>query len=279
MTPVRKAVRKGFTLVELLLVITIILLISTLFLGLSTGDGGGLPAGQRLLASSIRTARAMALMNRGPTAGGVTYNGRYRLLILNDPNDEANHLRQFVIAVGGVGSADPELAGADPASVTNTSQAPYRWFSPEPPQLLPTGVVFVPPASDANTTMELAVAANTRRSSIGQLADQVGSNSLDSFSSSPPWMRYAPTIQPMPLAGMTAQYNPKNWYYVELQESGSSNHLGRVLLVLAKGVVRNTGVGQAAIDVGSVNQFAAISLRPNGDVTMTLDADEMDKAR
>jgi hypothetical protein len=52
-----------------------------------------------------------------------------------------------------------------------------------------------------------------------------------------------------------------------------------VLLVLAKGVVRNTGVGQAAIDVGSENQFAAISLRPNGDVSMTLDADEMNVAR
>jgi len=279
MTAVRQAVRKGFTLVELLLVITIILLISTLFLGLSTGDGGGLPAGQRFLASSIRTARAMALMNRGPGDTGVTYGGRYRLLILNDPNDEANHLRQFVIAVGGVGSADPALAGRDPAAIANTSDPAYRWFSPEPPQLLPTGVVFVPPASDATTTMELAVAANTRRSSIGQLADQLGSNSLDSFSSSPPWMMYAPTTQPMALGAMTAEFNPKRWYYVELEGSGSSNHLGRVLLVLAKGVVRNTGSGRAAIDVGSENQFAALSLRPNGDVSMTLDADEMDKAR
>lgn len=279
MTSVRKAVRKGFTLVELLLVITIILLISTLFLGLSTGDGGGLPAGQRFLASSIRTARAMALMNRGPDTSGVTYNGRYRLLILNDPDDEANHLRQFVIAVGGVGSADPALSGADPSTVTNTSTAPYRWFSPEPPQLLPTGVVFVPPASDSATTMSLAVASNTRRSSIGQLADQIGSNAKDFPASSPPSMIYAPTSQPMALADMTAEFNPKRWYYVELQGSGASNHLGRVLLVLAKGVVRNTGAGRAAIDVGSENQFAALALRPNGDVSMTLDADEMDTAR
>ena len=127
--------------------------------------------------------------------------------------------------------------------------------------------------------MELAVAANTRRSSIGQLADQIGSNTKDSPASSPPWMEYAPTTQPMALSEMTAEFNPKRWYYVELQGSGSSNHLGRVLLVLAKGVVRNTGVGRAAIDVGSENQFAALSLRPNGDVSMTLDADEMDMAR
>jgi len=44
-------------------------------------------------------------------------------------------------------------------------------------------------------------------------------------------------------------------------------------------VVRNTGTGKAMIDITSENQFAALSLRPNGDVTMTLDADEMDKAK
>jgi prepilin-type N-terminal cleavage/methylation domain-containing protein len=164
---VRSIARKGFTLVELLVVITIILLISSLFLGLSTGDGGGLPAGQRFIASSVRTVRAMALMNRGPGNTGVTYANRYRLLILNDPDDEVNHLRQFVIAVGGVSSAD--LAGADPTTITNTSVAPYRWFSPEPAQMLPTGVVFVPPASDTATTLSLTItAANTRRSIIGR---------------------------------------------------------------------------------------------------------------
>ena len=96
--------RRGFTLVELLVVITIILMISGLFLGLSPGDGGGLAAGQRIVGSSLRTLRAMALMNRGAGTSGVTYAPRYRLLILNDPDDEVNHLRQFVIAVGGVSS-------------------------------------------------------------------------------------------------------------------------------------------------------------------------------
>ncbi len=160
---VRSIARKGFTLVELLVVITIILLISSLFLGLSAGDGGGLPAGQRFIASSIRTVRAMALMNRGPGTTGVTYANRYRLLILNDPDDEVNHLRQFVIAVGGVSSAD--LGGADPSTITNTSVAPYKWFSPEPAQMLPTGVVFVPPSNDTATTLSVTLAANTRRTS------------------------------------------------------------------------------------------------------------------
>jgi len=274
---VRSIARKGFTLVELLVVITIILLISSLFLGLSPGDGGGLPAGQRLIASSIRTVRAMALMSRGPGNGGVTYCGRYRLLILNDPDDEVNHLRQFVIAVGGVSSAD--LGGVDPSTITKTAVTPYKWFSPEPAQLLPTGVLFVPPASDTQTTMALAVAGNTRRSIIGQLADNVPASTYDSPISTPPWMVYAPTNQPMTLTDQTVDYNGKTWFYIELQGSGASNHLGRVLIVLAQGIVRNVGSKKAVIEASSENKFAAISLRPNGDVSMTLDADEMDKAK
>jgi hypothetical protein len=91
-------------------------------------------------------------------------------------------------------------------------------------------------------------------------------------------MTYAPVSQPTPLSGM-AGLNPKKWFYVELQDSGASNHSGRVLLVLVKGVVRNAGPGKAAIDVASESQFAALSLRPNGEVTMTLDEFEMDTAK
>ena len=274
---VRSLARKGFTLVELLVVITIILLISSLFLGLTPGDGGGLAAGQRVIGSSLRTLRAMALMNRGPGVGGVSYATRCRLLILNDPDDEVNHLRQVVLVVGGVSAADLKL---DPSSYTDTTTTPYRWFSPEAPQLLPKGVVFVPPANDTGTTMSLSVAAGTRRSTIGPVADNIANKApLDSPTSSPPTMRYAPVTQPTVLDAIGADYNPKTWYYVELQGTGASNHLGRTLLVLALATARNTGPGRAAIDVSSETQFAAISLRPNGDISMTLDAGEMDTAK
>ena len=83
----------------------------------------------------------------------------------------------------------------------------------------------------------------------------------------------------MTLTEQTLDYNAKTWYYIELQGSGASNHLGRVLIVLAQGVVRNVGAKKAVIDASSESKFAAISLRPNGDVSMTLDADEMDKAK
>ena len=273
----RSLARKGFTLIELLVVITIILLISSLFLGLNAGDGGGLAAGQRMMGSSIRTLRAMALMNRGPGGTGITHAPRYRLLILNDPDDEVNHLRQVVLAVGGVSSTD--LGATNPASITNTSSLPYKWYSPEPAQMLPAGVVFVPPASDVGTTMQLAVASGTRRSNIGQVADNITGSAQDSPATNPPTMTYAPVSQATALAAMGTDFNPKKWYYIELQGTGASNHLGRTILVLALGTVRNTGAGRAAIDVAAESQFAAVMLRPNGDISMTLDSDEMERAR
>ena len=273
----RSLARKGFTLIELLVVITIILLISSLFLGLNAGDGGGLAAGQRMLGSSIRTLRAMALMNRGPVGTGITHAPRYRLLILNDPDDEVNHLRQVVLAVGGVSSTD--LGATNPASITNTASLPYKWYSPEPAQMLPAGVVFVPPASDVGTTMQLAVASGTRRSNIGQVADNITGSAQDSPTTNPPTMTYAPVSQATALAAMGTDFNPKKWYYIELQGTGASNHLGRTILVLALGTVRNTGAGRAAIDVAAESQFAAVMLRPNGDISMTLDSDEMERAR
>jgi len=273
----RSLARKGFTLIELLVVITIILLISSLFLGLNAGDGGGLAAGQRMMGSSIRTLRAMALMNRGPGGTGITHAPRYRLLILNDPDDEVNHLRQVVLAVGGVSSTD--LGATNPASITNTASLPYKWYSPEPAQMLPAGVVFVPPASDVGTTMQLAVASGTRRSNIGQVADNITGSAQDSPATNPPTMTYAPVSQATALAAMGTDFNPKKWYYIELQGTGASNHLGRTILVLALGTVRNTGAGRAAIDVAAESQFAAVMLRPNGDISMTLDSDEMERAK
>lgn len=273
----RSLARKGFTLIELLVVITIILLISSLFLGLNAGDGGGLAAGQRMMGSSIRTLRAMALMNRGPGGTGITHAPRYRLLILNDPDDEVNHLRQVVLAVGGVSSTD--LGAINPASITNTASLPYKWYSPEPAQMLPAGVVFVPPASDVGTTMQLAVASGTRRSNIGQVADNITGSAQDSPATNPPTMTYAPVSQATALAAMGTDFNPKKWYYIELQGTGASNHLGRTILVLALGTVRNTGAGRAAIDVAAESQFAAVMLRPNGDISMTLDSEEMERAK
>ncbi len=272
-------VRRGFTLIELLVVITIILLISALFLNLSTGDGGGLMGGQRMVGASIRSVRAMALMNRGALGTGVSYNARYRLLILNDPTDPVNHLHKYMVAVGSVDS-NSLAAGVDPSTVTSTSDSRYKWYTPDAATLLPSGVYFIPPASESNTLVNKpADFTGTwvgRATIIGQIADNAVANSNDS-PNSPPWMTFAAdgVNQPKTLSDMTA-LNGKKWFYVELQSGGASNHLGRVVLVVANAVLRlDPGTNKANLDIINANQFAAISLRPNGDIAMTTDPDEL----
>jgi len=270
--PSKPGSRPGVTLVELLVVITIILLISSMFLSLSPGDGGGLPAGQRVIGTTLRTVRAMALMNRGTLGSGVPYNARYRLLILNDPENSEEHLRTVCVAVGAVTSAD--AAGDDPATV-RTDDLRYKWFAPEAPVRLPKGVYFVPPQGNTQTTVNFpagwTAGANTRRSIIGDLSDIPATGALD-VSAGTPRMTFAPVNQPTALSQM-ASLGAKQWFYVEIQPTGQSNHLGRVMLVLALGAVR-PGT-PANLDVSNESQFAAVAVRPSGEVSMTTDPNEM----
>jgi prepilin-type N-terminal cleavage/methylation domain-containing protein len=267
-------VRRGFTLIELLVVITIILLISAMFLGISTGDGGGLNGGQRIIASTIRSVRGMALMNRGAYSSGITYNGRYRLLILNDPTDPVNHLHQFVVAVGCVDSSKV-AAGVDPASVTDTASSAYVWFAPEQPTNLPNGVYFIPPKGSTTTINGpvddggvRAVLTDNQYSVIGPIADTASSGVLDT-TTSPPKMLFTPVNQPQALNA-----GGKSWYYMELQSTGASNHLGKVVLVFANAALRSDGK-TAELDITNIRQFAIVAVRPNGDVVISNDSDDI----
>jgi len=264
-------VRRGFTLIELLVVITIILLISAMFLGISTGDGGGLKGGQRIIASTIRSVRAMALMNRGAYSTGMTYNGRYRLLILNDPTDPVNHLHQFVVAVGCVDSSKVS-AGVDPSSISDTANSAYVWYAPEQPTNLPNGVYFIPPKGSLTTInkpVDTVDIPDNKYSQIGPIADTASSGVLDT-TTSPPKMLFTPVNQPQALNA-----NGKSWYYIELQSSGASNHLGKVILVFANAALRSDGK-TAELDIVSQSQFAIVAVRPNGDVVISNDSDDID---
>ena len=295
--------RRGFTLIELLIVVAVIILIATMMLGIRASNPDALSNGQRMMGDMLRIARVQAQMNRAAVPMPDTYpvsatkkwaptNFRYRLLIKCDPTDPDTHLREMVLVIGftGIGT-----------SVNN-----YVWFSPEPAVRLPPGVFFVPPnlnatngmASSPNPAVTLpsgtslsGTALTTRLSMIPRLGDTTGlvagtNEYLAPTTAQAPMMLYRPIFSP--LIGTTEVYyntasvhtaanGAKYWYYVELGPDGTNNHLGKVVLVLAEGVIvpnaSSNGVMLTAPD-----KFAGILLRRNGDISLTTDTDDFESA-
>ncbi|HAZ66624.1 MAG TPA: hypothetical protein DCY41_07710 [Opitutae bacterium] len=292
-----RRVRAGFTMVELLIVITVILILASMMLAIRPTNPEGLGNGQRMMADMLRIAKVQATMNRAavPRINGwlsnwAPANFRYRLLIKCEPSNPDTHLREMVIAIGCTG------IGATPAL--------YTWFSPEPPVRLPPGVFFVPPniavvngISGGTTTNPGVVmptdvplsgpSAATRLSKMPGLADVVGlvvgANEYCTPTSTTlaPMMLYRPIFTPGLAPSTGVYYNQTGvhtivgggsyWYYVELGPDGSNNHTGKVVLVLAEGV--NVGTQTR---LTSADKFAAILLRRNGDVTLTTDTNDLD---
>ncbi len=290
----RPRARRGFTLVELMIVISVILILASMMLAIQPTNPEGLANGQRMLASTLRSARAQAMANRAalPKPAGLSLNWapsdfRYRVLIKNDPTDPDRHLREVVIAIGvrGLGAS--------------TTAAKYAWFSPDPSIMLPPGVYFVPPVVDAapatgftNPAVTMPAGVNlagtssaTRLSRISALADPTGLTAGTYDQPSPtgsqaPMMLYRPVFAPNISTTVVtfdntsvhaAAQGAKQWFYVELGADGTSNHAGRVVLVVAEGA--NTG-GQVLLT--SPDKFGAIVLRRSGDLSLTTDSSEFE---
>lgn len=91
--------KRAFTLVELLVVISIILIASSvIFLGSGGGDGAKLSSSQRIVSGIAQGARGQAILKNAET----------RLIIHNDPSDPEKYLRYFGIVYWGEDSGGVE---------------------------------------------------------------------------------------------------------------------------------------------------------------------------
>jgi prepilin-type N-terminal cleavage/methylation domain-containing protein len=121
--------KRAFTLVELLVVISIILLASSvIFLGTGGGEGAKLSSAQRIVSGIAQGARGQAILKNTET----------RLIIHNDPSDPEKYLRYFGIVYYG-----DELDAA--GNVVNTG-----WLAATQGTYLPEGIYFSEPLSQSN---------------------------------------------------------------------------------------------------------------------------------
>jgi len=131
-------VKKGFTLVELMVVVAIIGVMMTMAASVlrDTGKGRGLDSGVEMLESLVREARATA-------QGNDTYT---RLIIASDPKDtsrDSRHLRYMTVQMF---RKDENQRGTYDGSRVDQSG---RWVSTSAGMTLPPGVYFSPTYSKA----------------------------------------------------------------------------------------------------------------------------------
>lgn len=196
-----KKIRRAFTLIELLAVIAIIGLLSAILAGLRPTSPVGLDGASTQAQSVFSLARAQAMLANNPDPDypdWKLYTPRARVIILNDPEDEDNHLRRMGVIVGGQ-LADPKGALAI-KSEKDLQESDLKWYAIGEGVLLPSGVYYVDNANGAVTKQILKSTMENK-----------------TFPSTP-------TMKvEFPRRRAQQSGSGKNWYYYEFLSSGAAN--------------------------------------------------------
>ncbi len=133
MKKISTRLRKGFTMVELMVVMAIMGLIMTMAAGVlrDAGKGRGVDSGVDLLESMVREARATAQGNDTCT----------RLVIVNEPNDHSANSRHLRFVTVQMLRKEENARGSYDGTEVETDG---RWVSVSAGVMLPPGVYFSP---------------------------------------------------------------------------------------------------------------------------------------
>lgn len=166
--------RRGFTLVELLAVVGLIMILATVVGVAFSGRSGAsaLPTAQRIAASGFQAARSTAILNpsvRDSAGNSVRLtNPRVRVLIHNDPSDPDRYLRFFGTVIG------------------NDTQG---WAAITQGTFLPSGLFFVPP--EGGQTVDGAIMPPRSLSSFdGNMNLNFPRTALSPAGTGPSWFFY-----------------------------------------------------------------------------------------
>ena len=227
--------KRGFTLVEILVVIAIIGIVASVIVGLRPGNPRGLEDARRIISSEFRVAQSKALLGGNPdrdSAVNERFNIRAGVLILNEPDDLDRHLRFVQPIVGGTDNAD------------KTNLADYYWYAAGEGVTLPQGVYFVPPN-----------AAGVRTRSENQLLE--GSSEV----------RIDPDVR---VKGQKFGEGKKSWY-LYLFDSNGQTYMTKAVVMLAEGQIDPSN---GDVDFGKDPFVSGFVVHRSGAISFTRDDEE-----
>lgn len=233
--------RKGFTLVELLAVMGIVMILAAVIIAIQPGNPQGLRASLDSAIGIFRGAKLRATSTENPDRNPDTnkfYNIRSRVLVLNDPGNQDEHLRLLRVIVGGTRTQDA------------TDTANYFWYVTDIDTVLPSGTYYVEP--DETSLQESRRSRITNRDGGGRTMR----------------LNYNPTV-----IAQAEGSGDREWYYYEFNHDGTSNMFAASFMI-SEG---DWDPANKKVIFRNKENVTGFVILPNGNVIPFTDPDELEK--